>query len=710
MPQSADQFSKLAETNLRGVTAIQWLPQAGDKPLSHAEAIANDLLGPLPSSDQRVAALRQHLIVQNWPDDARIVPHLVPQPGVTHERRPAGGAENTSISSQNWAGSTVAGTWAHAVGVWRVPTVSRPSAPAGNGGNWNSSSWVGLDGGYKTTDVLQAGVQQIVNADGSTTYVAWYEWYTKNPLPGSPAYVDQTNIDNMLIEPGDEVFAGVHYQNGQGLLMFGNVDRGHYFSIQVAPPPGVTFSGESAEWIVEAPDGGEPGIALARFTPVNFTAAFGSNAASTATADPKNGDTQYIVDAFGRPLTSTTLETDALTVTYLDAGFFPLPGKAVFDHTKQRIAAVSRAPGNLDLFVNGFDNRVWTTFWNQSGWNSDWFQLPGTAAFDYTTQQIAAVSRAPGNLDLFVIDSNNHVWTTYWNEQAGWDKDPNGQVNPNGHFFQLPGAAIFDHTKQKIAAVSRAPGNLDLFVIGLNNRVWTTFWNQSGWNSDWFQLPGTVPFDYTLQQITAVSRAPGNLDLFVIDSNNHVWTTYWNEQAGWDKDPNGQVNPNGHFFQLPGAAIFDHTKQKIAAVSRAPGNLDLFVIGLNNRVWSTFWNDKSGWNSDWFQLPGTAAFDYNTQQIAAVSRAPGNLDLFMIDSNDHVWTTYWDVQAGWDKDPNGQVNPNGHFFPLPGVAVFDHTAQQVTAVSRAPGNLDLFAIDPGNHVQSEYWNDHVGWN
>jgi Peptidase A4 family len=599
VPHSADQFSKLAETNLRGVTAIQWLPQAGDKPLSHAEAIANDLLGPLPSSDQRVAALRQHLIVQNWPDDARIVPHLVPQPGVTHERRPAGagGAENTSISSQNWAGSTVAGTWAHAVGVWRVPTVSRPSAPAGNGGNWNSSSWVGLDGGYKTTDVLQAGVQQIVNADGSTTYVAWYEWYTKNPPAGSPAYVDQTNIDNMLIEPGDEVFAGVHYQNGQGLLMFGNVDRGHYFSIQVAPPPGVTFSGESAEWIVEAPDGGEPGVALARFTPVNFTAAFGSNAASTATADPKNGDTQYIVDAFGRPLTSTTLETDALTVTYLDAGFFPLPGKAVFDHTKQRIAAVSRAPGNLDLFVNGFNNRVWTTFWNQSGWNSDWFQLPGTAAFDYTTQQIAAVSRAPGNLDLFMIDSNNHVWTTYWNPQAGWDKDPNGQVNPNGHFFQLPGAAIFDHTKQKIAAVSRAPGNLDLFVIG-----------------------------------------------------------------------------------------------------------------LNNRVWSTFWNDKSGWNSDWFQLPGTASFDFNTQQIAAVSRAPGNLDLFMIDSNDHVWTTYWNVQAGWDKDPNGQVNPNGHFFPLPGVALFDHTAQRVAAVSRAPGNLDLFAIDPGNHVQSEYWNDHVGWN
>jgi hypothetical protein len=35
--------------------------------------------------------------------------------------------------------------------------------------------------------------------------------------------------------------------------------------------------------------------------------------------------------------------------------------------------------------------------------------------------------------------------------------------------------------------------------------------------------------------------------------------------------------------------VFDHDKQHIAAVSRTPGNLDLFLIGLNNHIWSTFW-------------------------------------------------------------------------------------------------------------------------
>ncbi|HWR21451.1 MAG TPA: hypothetical protein VN444_06280, partial [Verrucomicrobiae bacterium] len=85
---------------------------------------------------------------------------------------------------------------------------------------------------------------------------------------------------------------------------------------------------------------------------------------------------------------------------------------------KQQIAAVSRAPGNLDLFVIGFDNHVWTTFWPDPAagghWHQEWFPIPGQHVFDRDKQQIAAVSRAPGNLDLFVIGFDNHVWSAYW--------------------------------------------------------------------------------------------------------------------------------------------------------------------------------------------------------------------------------------------------------------------------------------------------------
>jgi hypothetical protein len=47
---------------------------------------------------------------------------------------------------------------------------------------------------------------------------------------------------------------------------------------------------------------------------------------------------------------------------------------------------------------------------------------------------------------------------------------------------------------------------------------------------------------------------------------------------------------------LPGQSVFDHEKQQIAAVSRAPGALDLFVIDFDSHVWSEFWNDQVGWS------------------------------------------------------------------------------------------------------------------
>ncbi|MDT5301659.1 MAG: hypothetical protein QOG79_4901, partial [Mycobacterium sp.] len=202
--------------------------------------------------------------------------------------------------------------------------------------------------------------------------------------------------------------------------------------------------------------------------------------------------------------------------------WFPLPGQAVFDHERQRLTAVSRTPGNLDLFVVGFDNRVWTTFWPnaEGGWNGDWFPVPGQAVFDHEHQHVAAVSRAPGNLDLFIVGFDNRIWTTFWNDAVGW----------NGDWFPLPGQAVFDHVNQQVAAVSRAPGNLDLFIVGFDNHVWTTFWPnaQGAWNGDWFPLPGQAVFDHVNQQVAAVSRAPGNLDLFIVGFDNHIWSQFWN--------------------------------------------------------------------------------------------------------------------------------------------------------------------------------------
>jgi hypothetical protein len=136
-----------------------------------------------------------------------------------------------------------------------------------------------------------------------------------------PPYVNQTNIPNFPVNPGDTIFCSVQYidNNSAGLIFLANETSGENFSLTIAPPPGASFNGNSIEWIMEAPDGGLPISALPAFTPVQFTTALGCGADGKTVGNPQNGDTWNILDTALNPqvtLTSTTLGDGSVTVTF----------------------------------------------------------------------------------------------------------------------------------------------------------------------------------------------------------------------------------------------------------------------------------------------------------------------------------------------------------------------------------------------------------
>ncbi|HEY0777258.1 MAG TPA: G1 family glutamic endopeptidase, partial [Gemmatirosa sp.] len=324
----ADHSVRLLATNLPGVfTKVRGENQTAD-PLSIAPLIHSTLLARLQTSETPAArSFRERVLARRWRPEDQIVPVLASRLGVTHQLTARVELADTAFISNNWAGSTIPGTWDNATGIWRVPTVDRPSTPQGSSGGWNSSSWVGIDGTYGSNDVLQAGVQQAVSGGGDASYVPWFEWFVPNQS-GPPSYIFQTNIADMRIDPGDEVFCLVQYVGRQGEVLFGNVDRGHYVSLVLAPPPGASFSGNSAEWIVEAPNAGEPTTSLPRFTPVVFSTAVATNPLGTD-GNPANGDTTNI-SRFGAPLTSVSLRQHALEIDYQAPGWLHnLPSAAV---------------------------------------------------------------------------------------------------------------------------------------------------------------------------------------------------------------------------------------------------------------------------------------------------------------------------------------------------------------------------------------------
>jgi hypothetical protein len=256
---------------------------------------------------------------RKWLPKDSIVPEFEPQVGISHnlKKQPKRQTDGSYLGGV-WSGAAAnTGTWSNIIGYWTVPTVSKPNEPQGQEGGWNSSSWLGLDGFSTSDDVLQAGIQQRVSANGVASYVAWFEWYAPQQ-PNSPPYIWQTDIPNFPVAPGQQIYCSVAY-NGHtsGSISLANETTGKHFAITLAPPPGATFNGSSYEWVMEAPDGGEPISALPKFTPVTFTTALACNAGLTATGNPAVADTLNIETTGGKILTSVSVGTDTATIKFV---------------------------------------------------------------------------------------------------------------------------------------------------------------------------------------------------------------------------------------------------------------------------------------------------------------------------------------------------------------------------------------------------------
>lgn len=155
------------------------------------------------------------------------------------------------LGSPEWAGGVIRPDAGHSFAVvgcsFTVPSVASSGSPYCAIG-----IWTGLDGGFNSapdTPIVQIGVSATV-VNGEASYYAFYEWY-----PG-PAY----RITNMDVAAGDKIGISLGVGPGSDTNLHPN-EAAALFSSSAHPrvpviftaPPGVTFAGNSAEWILERP-------------------------------------------------------------------------------------------------------------------------------------------------------------------------------------------------------------------------------------------------------------------------------------------------------------------------------------------------------------------------------------------------------------------------------------------------------------------------
>lgn len=305
--------------------------------------------------------------------------------------------------------------------------------------------------------------------------------------------------------------------------------------------------------------------------------------------------------------------------------------------------AVTRDSNHLDLFVAGVDGKLYTAGWASGvanqAWRGWWTILTGTIQPDGS---LTAVSRAPNKLDAFHVANDGGVYTAVW--ESGVNDDAWMGWWRIGTLKAKPGSVV--------TAVSREPNKLDIFVAGNDGVVYTAAWDANvpgGWRGWWDILGGAVPAGGS---VTAVARTPNKLDVFVVSGDGFIYTAAWEGDvnngawSGWWRIGSLQANPGN----------------VVTAVSRDANKLDVFVAGSDGKTYTAAWdaNIPGGWRGWWSILTGAIQ---PGGVITAVSRAANKLDAFYVGNDGGVYTAAWeggvnnDLWAGWWRIGTLQSKP-----------------------------------------------------
>ena len=247
-------------------------------------------------------------------------------------------------------------------------------------------------------------------------------------------------------------------------------------------------------------------------------------------------------------------------------------------------AASSWGSGRIDVAVRGTDNALWHK-WYDGGWHN-WESLGGVL-----TNAPSAASWSPGRYDVFARGTDGALWHR-WYDGRWHDWESLG-----GYLLGAP------------AAVSLSPNRLDVFVRGLKNVMYHRWWDGSRWHP-WESLGGLLHSDPA-----ASAAGPWDLDVFVKGSDGRIWNKSYDDSHRWHEW--SAIEPASYGYEGLAAAYYTADR------------LDLFAVD-RGVVWQTTSADDY-----WVDVMEPA-----TSVPAAVSWAPGRMDLFVRGAHgelSHAW-------------------------------------------------------------------------
>jgi len=183
-------------------------------------------------------------------------------------------------------------------GQWTVPDVVVPDRSSGR---CACATWVGIDGPPGSldlpTDILQAGTTQEI---GST--YAWFEWFPD----------DSVKISNFPVSHGDIMYCVICVDSPtEARIYMTNVTTGVFTRFTKTPMGNQQLLGNTAEWIVEAPQSNGQILKLARYGDVYFDECI-AGTSDNALVFAGDGQLWTMFDVNGQAISIPQAETERL--------------------------------------------------------------------------------------------------------------------------------------------------------------------------------------------------------------------------------------------------------------------------------------------------------------------------------------------------------------------------------------------------------------
>ncbi len=260
----------------------------------------------------------------------------------------------------------------------------------------------------------------------------------------------------------------------------------------------------------------------------------------------------------------------------------------------------------------------------------------------------AISSLGPGKLDVFVAGVNQAVWHSWFDASLGWSG-----------FSLVPGVSA---TTDSPASTSWSGSRVDLFVRGTDNALWHTFYEGSSWIGVWETLDGTLT-----SAPAASHRSSGVLDVFVRGIDNALWHIFYTPGLGWQG------------FETLGGVLTGGP----ASVSWASNRVDVFVPGIDRALYHKFYIEGSGWSA-WESLGGVLATGTSP---CVSSLSSGKLDVFTVGEENVLYHRWYSEGTGWSS----WESLGGKLLGRP------------ASVSWSSTRVDVVAQGTDNSLYHKYW-------